>query len=238
MMDLYREPGLDIYEKVHYGSGDHRREVEDILSWFHRGGARVLDIGCSGGLHLLEFAAKGFHVTGIDIETSAIARADKRAKDLGLEIAFHVLDIARDSMACLGTFDLIFSIGNVISHIDKTLMPEVLRKVWACLDDDGVFVFDALAISAHFPVEVHELDLGIIWKRSLNRSTGEIRLEGIYRDFGITQDFRVWGYTADEMIAMLAQAGFRNTEFSDKLNFAYLETRSAAPVCLRFRTKH
>ena len=32
MNELYREAGLDIYEKVHYGSGDHIGEVEDMLS--------------------------------------------------------------------------------------------------------------------------------------------------------------------------------------------------------------
>ena len=136
----------------------------------------MLDIGCSGGLHLLEFAVKGFHVTWIDIETSVIARADKRAKNLGLEITLHILDIARGSMACSDTSDPIFSIGNVMSHIDKTLMPEIFRKVRACLDDDGVLVFDSLVISEYFPVEVHEFEINITWKRSLNRSTGEIML--------------------------------------------------------------
>jgi SAM-dependent methyltransferase len=182
MTDLYREPGLDVYEKVHYGMGDHIREVEDILRWYRRSNTRVLDIGCSGGLHVVEFAKRGFAATGIDVETSAIERARKRCRDQGIDAAFYVLDIAHESFADLGRFDLIYGIGNVLPHVDKARAPQVFKKIRTCLDRGGIFLFDVLIIGSEFPEEIREDDLRIVWKRKLNRMTGEISLKGIFLD--------------------------------------------------------
>jgi SAM-dependent methyltransferase len=235
MTDLYCEPGLDIYEKVHYGTGDHIREVEDILCWYKWRNTRVLDIGCSGGLHVIEFAKRGFIAAGIDVEASAIERARKRCRDQGIDASFYSLDIARDSFADLGKFDLIYSIGNVISHVDKASALQVFKKIRMCLDRDGIFLFDVLIIGKHFPEEVREDDLRIIWNRKLNRGTGEINLNGIFLDLGVTKNFRVWGYGIEEVNDILIQSGFCFIEFASRLDFSNPGMYSAVPICLRFR---
>lgn len=79
MTGLYRDSGLEIYEKSHYSHGEHIAEVERILAWYKRRNTKVLDIGCSGGLHALEFSKRGFSVTGVDIEQSAIELAKKKS---------------------------------------------------------------------------------------------------------------------------------------------------------------
>jgi SAM-dependent methyltransferase len=237
MTDLYREPGLDIYEKVHYGTGDHIREVEDILRWYRRSDTRVLDIGCSGGLHVIEFAKRGFSATGIDVETSAIERAVRRCRDQGIDAAFHVRDIVHDSFSGLGKFDLVYSIGNVLSHVDKASALGVFKKIKTCLDRDGIFLFDVLIIGSQFPEEVREDDLKIVWKRKLNPATGEISLKGIFLDSGMTDDFQVWGYGIEEATEILMQSGFCSIEYSDTLDFSNPGTHCAQSVCLRFRAR-
>jgi len=147
-IDLYRDKGLEIYEKAHYSHGEHVCEVEAILSWYGRHRGRVLDIGCSGGLHAIDLAKRGYSVTGIDRETSAIELARRRSFEEGLKADFFVADLEKDDMQGLGRFDLAFSLGNVISHIPKKTLPAVLRKIRSCLEIDGIFLFDILLIAS------------------------------------------------------------------------------------------
>jgi SAM-dependent methyltransferase len=236
-IDLYRDKGLEIYEKAHYSHGEHIQEVEAILSWYGRQHGRVLDIGCSGGLHALELAKRGYAVTGMDRENSAIELAMKRSFEEGLKADFFAADLEKDDLSGLGRFDLAFSLGNVISHIPKKSLPAVLRKIRSLLEMDGIFLFDVLAIGGCFPEVVHEKDLGIIWKRRLDRDTGEILLRGIFENLGVAQDFRVWGYTREEMQELLRAAGFRGIDASPSLAFTGAGGTAEDPVCLRFRAR-
>ena len=232
---LYRDSGLEIYEKAHYSHGEHIQEVEAILSWYGRKESRILDIGCSGGLHSLELAKRGYSVTGLDVEISAIESARRRSADARLKADFFVSDLEKDDMTSLGRFNLAYSLGNVISHIPKNSLPAVLLKIRSCLEFDGVFLFDVLTIEDTFPEEVHEKELGIIWKRRLNRETGEILLAGIFENFGVTQDFRVWGYAREEIVRMLWETGFSRIDVSPTLDFSADERIMENPVCLRYR---
>lgn len=232
---LYRDSGLELYEKVHYSHGEHIFEVEAILSWYGRQGGRALDIGCSGGLHALELAKRGFSVTGIDKESSAIELARKRFAESNLKADFFAADLEKDDLTWLGSFELVYSLGNVISHIAKKSLPAVLTKIKSCLKIDGIFFFDILAIGDTFPEEVHEKDLGIVWRRSLDRRTGEILLRAFFENFNIAQDFRVWGHTRGEMVRMLEETGFTRIEISPSLDFSTSVTTAKDPVCLRYR---
>jgi SAM-dependent methyltransferase len=234
---LYRGSGLEIYEKAHYSRGEHIQEVDAILSWYGRKGSRILDIGCSGGLHALELAKRGYSVTGLDMEISAIESARRRSADKGLKADFLVTDLEKDDLAGLGRYHLVYSLGNVISHIPKDFLHSVLVKIRSCLESEGIFLFDILTIGERFPEEVHEEDLGIIWKRKLNRETGEIFLKGIFKNFGLIQDFRVWGHTMEDMVRMLKETGFSRIDTSPSLDFSTDETFAENPVCLRYRAR-
>jgi hypothetical protein len=121
--------------------------------------------------------------------------------------------------------------------VDKARALEVFKKIRTCLATDGTFLFDVLIVGSHFPEEIREDDLRIVWKRTLNRMTGEISLKGMFLDSGITEDFQVWGYGIEEATEMLMQSGFCSIEYSDRLDFSYLGTQRATPVCLRFRAR-
>ena len=236
-IELYRDTGLEIYEKVHYSHGEHLREVNAILSWYKRGNARILDMGCSGGLHALELAKRGHIVTGIDIEPVAIDLARKRNRDLQLQAVFLVVDLENGSLSGLGKFDLIYSLGNVLSHLQKKSVPDLLEKIRDCLVEDGIFLFDVLHVGEEFPEEVYEEDLGITWKRNLERENGKIGLRGNFRDYGFLQDFQVWGYGMNEMVAILNRAGFCRVDISATLDFPRVQRITGNPICLRYRAR-
>ncbi|MCX5884820.1 MAG: methyltransferase domain-containing protein [Proteobacteria bacterium] len=237
MVKLYRDSGLDIYEKVHYAHGEHIREVEQILTWYLPRNTKVLDIGCSGGLHALEFARRGFSVVGLDIEPSAIERAESKSRGEMVNVEFRVFDIEHDDMRVLGIFDFIYSIGNVLSHIRKERIYEVFRNIRDCLHERGIFLFDFLMNGQPFQEEFKQDDLRIVWKRKLEEKTGRISMDGIFLDFGITEHFDVWGYSLDEIYGIASRSGFTHIDFSHQLDFSPAGKNLENPVFLNFRAR-
>jgi SAM-dependent methyltransferase len=238
MIELYRDSGLEIYEKSHYSNREHIIEVKQILSWYKPRNIHILDIGCSGGLHALEFAKKGFSVTGIDVEPSAIALARKRNNNITKKAEFRVMDIEKDELYELGKFNFVYSIGNVLSHVRKDSLPDIFRKIRESIGENGIFLFDVLINAEPFQEEITpgKNDIQIIWKRELDSSTGRMSMDGTFLEFGFTQHFDVWGYTIEEVIRMLGSSGFENIEFSEKLDFV-AANKTKNPISLYFRAE-
>ncbi len=237
MTELYRKPGLAVYEKSHYSRREHIHEVEQILAWYTGRNTHILDIGCSGGLHALELARRGFVVTGLDIEPSAIEIARKRKHNENIKARFYIIDIENDELAGLGKFNFIYSIGNVLSHVNPEHLPGILQKIKGCLDDGGIFLFDLLMNEPPFQEEIYpgDGDLQIIWKRKIDEKTGRISMDGIFLESGFRQHFDVWGYKKDEIIKTLNSLGFKTIDFSEKLDFIE-KNKTKNPISLYFRT--
>jgi cyclopropane fatty-acyl-phospholipid synthase-like methyltransferase len=235
--ELYRDSGLKIYEKVHYSKGEQIQETEMILSWFRRDGSRILDIGCSGGLHSIELAKRGYQLTGIDREASAVKLARERCRRLRLNAKFFTVDLEKDDLSPLGRFDLVISIGNVMSHIPKKSLPVIFKRIRKCMKNDGIFLFDFIVAGDPFPEEVSEEELGIIWKRKLERSSGAISLNGFFSEFDITTKFDLWGFTAEEISGMILEAGFAGADFSSRLDFSETEYTTPNIVSLKCRAR-
>lgn len=92
-------------------------------------GAKVLDVGCGTGEHVLMAAAAGSEAVGIDIATTAIQRAEEKARERGLEAQF----IAGDALALgsLGArFDTVLDCGlfHVFDDPDRARLVESLTR--------------------------------------------------------------------------------------------------------------
>jgi SAM-dependent methyltransferase len=148
-----------------------------------------------------------------------------------------VIDLEKDDITCLGKFDFIYSIGNVMSHVRKDLIGEVFKNVRACLEEKGVFLFDLLMNEIPFREEVVEDDLNITWQRRLDEQTGRISMDGTFQEFGITQHFDVWGYSIEELYRIANLSGFSQVDFSDTLDFSPSRTETKNPACLNFRAR-
>lgn len=236
-IDLYGKAGLDIYEKVHYSRGEHIEEVRQILSWLPSDARRVLDVGCSAGLHALEFARKGFSVVGVDIEPFAVERARRRSRQEKLTARFEVLDVSRDDLSALGRFDFIYSLGNVLSHIRRQKVRGVLKKLRARLSENGLLLFDLLFRSRPFRERIRDDYHGIFWERRLDEATGRITMDGLFFESGITPHINVWGYSVEEALKLLKAAGFLPAGVSDRLDFATEADPAANPFCFNFRAR-
>ncbi len=105
---------------------------------------KILDVGCGTGRHTIELTKRGYHVTGIDLSKSQLARAKEKAKASGLEINFQKHDARRlpfknefDAavMLCEGGFSLM--------ETDEMNF-EILKNATKALKDNGKFIFTTL----------------------------------------------------------------------------------------------
>jgi SAM-dependent methyltransferase len=103
------------------------------------GARRVLDVGCGTGDYAAAFVNDGLEAVGIDYDLEMIEVA--RARRLGP--AFHVMD-ARDVARLDATFDMAFSIGNVVSHLEQDALPAFLEGVRGLLERSGVWILQVV----------------------------------------------------------------------------------------------
>ena len=74
------------------------------------GNEKILDLACGYGRHSLEFARRGYKVTGVDITTMYIEDAVKEAKSDGLDVEFICSDIREINFE--KEFDVVLNLGD------------------------------------------------------------------------------------------------------------------------------
>jgi SAM-dependent methyltransferase len=87
---------------------------------------RVLDVGCGTGTNALFFAERGCSVIGVDVASTAIAKARAAALERGLDAVFFVGDLTAPGPVALSEekFDAVTDVGFFHSLSDEE------RSVW------------------------------------------------------------------------------------------------------------
>jgi len=105
---------------------------------------KILDIGCGTGRHSIELSKRGYHVTGIDLSDSQLARAKEKADKQGLKIDFLKYDARNltfeneydlSIMLCEGAFPLM--------ETDE-MNYEILKNATKSLKEHGKLIFTTL----------------------------------------------------------------------------------------------
>jgi SAM-dependent methyltransferase len=98
----------------------------------------VLDIGCGSGENMLYLSGQGFTACGIDVSSVAIEIARRKARERGLDAAFHVGDALR--LSALGkTFDTVIDCG--LFHLfGKRERKRLAASAAAVLNPGGQYV--------------------------------------------------------------------------------------------------
>jgi len=106
-------------------------------------GSSLLDMGCGRGRHAIEFAGRGYGITGVDLSARSIDQARKHAREAGLTIDFRradmrvpITDKSFDGVLNLFTaFGYFETMDEHQAAIDAMIHP---------LREDGFFVQDFL----------------------------------------------------------------------------------------------
>jgi 2-polyprenyl-6-hydroxyphenyl methylase/3-demethylubiquinone-9 3-methyltransferase len=104
-------------------------------------GARVLDVGCGGGLLAEGLAARGARVVAIDMAPENVEAAQQHAASSGLQIDYRCVAVEELAAAAAGAFDVVTCL-EMLEHV-----PEPSSIVAACatsLRPGGTAVFSTI----------------------------------------------------------------------------------------------
>ena len=100
------------------------------------GGSRVLDAGCGTGRVAIELAARGFSVTGMDLDESMLSTARAKAPELRWILA----DLSEASAHLDSEFDVVALAGNVMIFVARGTEATVISQLATHLSPGGLFV--------------------------------------------------------------------------------------------------
>jgi len=123
-----------------------------ILSRFDIAPCTGLEVGCGKGTNAIWLAEQGFRVTAIDVSPLAMAEAEKKAREHGSDVTFHVGDILCDAVA-EAPFGLVFDRGCFHSH-DTPEERRAFAKTVADLLVEGGLWFSLIGSTDGPPREV------------------------------------------------------------------------------------
>ena len=139
---------LGVYAKYYdilYADKDYEKECEFIESVFKQYSsikpAKILDIGCGTGGHLLHLAKRGYEVLGIDKSISMVRVAEEKIRKHELRAEVLVADMLDFNLN--EQFDACISMFAVINYIIKTdELIKAFKNVRKHLKKGGLFIFD------------------------------------------------------------------------------------------------
>lgn len=122
-----------------------------------KGTESILDLACGFGRHALEFARRGYKVTGVDITEEYVADAIKQAEAENLNVAFVHADIREVNFE--NEFDVVLNMGDgAIGYLeDETENLKIFDVIARALCPGGKHVMDIMSADyadLHFPLQL------------------------------------------------------------------------------------
>jgi len=118
-------------------------DVARIVTLTQCSGGKVLDLCCGPGRHAVEFAQRGFQVTGVDRSPWLLDRAREHAAQAGAAVEWVEEDMRR--FVRPATFDLACNLFTSFGYFkDEQDNLQVLHNLHQCLKHGGVLVMEML----------------------------------------------------------------------------------------------
>ena len=144
MTGVFNEAYASAYD-VMYADKSNAGECDAVVALFGKCGdgriSRILDLGCGTGRHAIEFARRGFDVTGVDFSEAMLTRARERGAPGAGSLEFIQGDARTYRSAA--TFDAVLMNFNVLGYMSSNDdFVAALQTARANLRTGGLFVAD------------------------------------------------------------------------------------------------
>lgn len=150
-------PGYNLYAQHDAAMG--------LIAMHLRGKGRVLDVGCGAGFTALALSEQGYAVSGVDLASTMIARAQQEVQARGLTVDFRVASAEALPYAS-ASVDAVIALG-LMGNLREDL--PTLREMHRVLKDGGLVVLsmpNALGLDRWLSLpRTHTLILGYRYAR-------------------------------------------------------------------------
>lgn len=179
---------------------------------------KVLDVPCGGGRHSHELAARGVHVTAVDLSSEFLNTARSRGAEQSLQIEWEQREM-RD-LPWQGEFDAAFCLGNSFGYLDDQGNANFLKAVARTLKPTGRFALDIGTLAESImpnlePRHWYEAgDILMLIENHYDHARGRLNTDYTFIRDGVQEkrssSHRV--YTYRELRSLLDEAGFEDVE--------------------------
>jgi SAM-dependent methyltransferase len=204
-------------------------EVSRIIGLSQSTGGKLLDLCCGPGRHAVEFAQRGFQVTGVDRSEFFLEKARRHALEAGASIEWVKQDMRH--FVRPSEFDLVCNLFTSFGYFrDPEEDLGVLRNIHRSLKDGGALVIDVISkeklagkwlntMSTEMPdgsLLVQRQQIRDDWSRIYSEWT--LIKDGHARSFSFEHTI----YSGRELKDRLLSSGFRQVQlFGDLLGSRY-----------------
>jgi SAM-dependent methyltransferase len=182
-------------------------------------GTHLLDLGCGPGRHSVALARLGYRGTGVDRNTTYLARAKERASEAAVQPEFVQDSMIRFRREAVfdGAINLFSSFGYFENRVDDL---QVMRNLCSSLKPGARAVVDLAGkefLAGHYSTkDWHALDGGRFWLESREVLPGweKLRVQWVFVGGGEQRDFvlEIRIYSGVELREVMLQAGFAEVE--------------------------
>ena len=125
-------------DEIPWDSGEPDVHLQRVIEEHDIGSGGALEIGCGTGTNAIWLARQGFDVTGVDISQTAIARAEAKAAEAGVDCHLVAADFLDDPVPG-GPFEFAYDRGvfHVFDGADER--SRFAARVADLLADDGMW---------------------------------------------------------------------------------------------------
>lgn len=213
-VDFFRGVALEFWRRV-MTPEQTRTEVEFLERALRiPPGAQVLDVPCGNGRHALEFARRGYSMTGMDLSEEFIAEV-RHSSAKGR----WVLGDMRD-LPWISEFDAAYCFGNSFGYLDRTDAGSFLSGIAKALKRGGRFAIETgMAAESILPgllkTRWHKAgDIFMLSQNQYHPAEGRLDIEYTFIQGGDVETRLTSSYvfTVAEICHMHADAGFETIE--------------------------